>query len=695
MPPAELGIHRIGLQITRDANSSLAKLDVYKLPLGVDGDGLDLDSPTMASLPVQDWVPTLLASIHADSDMNLLREGSYNRYVGSNPSPSCPLRRYAFYSSNRPQFAPSMPSPQRANHLFGNITGRAFAHPTMNHLTTGEFLGQYTTVNGFCFCPVVQGIEQAHCKTRIGASADQCSLTQTVQALTGQGVITSMVFPPRTSLQQDLTCTMPLDWPKLPIALRDGSPGPSSDEDFKLASDQAYRKCHVLDRLNAFQYQYQSVPEFPSPGPHSYLDGVCQTRRATQLLPETRAALAGKRCVRDALESGQAYLRCAGQSGRMGVPRPAQQFPPTMVNNSLRVRRTRCDACSPPPRFVTSAGAGMPPESSFGRPFRLSAERMMAKDLRDAVCGGSQDCPILNRSAWRAGEFMANFLFRPASLFVGTSPDPPARQASPGLDDSARWTDHGWVYCPDRQSLRTGKGCLGSMPRDVWQSSKTSACPHMVRSLSSNGSHGGMTPTPFFNIDRYTEAVNVAYANAIALVSKANCIAAGNFSCLPRPWVYHPSSFVPSNQEWAYKSVLDYYRLVSATACPMTDAEKNLTTYNQRFMQGCPANTMRFFVDVLAIVRLVATDLAYIFTTFVSMGVKFVTLLFSGADTGLRNSISVAQQEIAADWLWIKKEARSMLAGINQLLLDMVFTTGEIGKMLLGFLTDVCGFVNQ
>jgi hypothetical protein len=60
-------------------------------------------------------------------------------------------------------------------------------------------------------------------------------------------------------------------------------------------------------------------------------------------------------------------------------------------------------------------------------------------------------------------------------------------------------------------------------------------------------------------------------------------------------------------------TVLEYYRLAAnASACPMTpDALKLVSSRStrQKFMQDCPANTMRFFQDILAIVRLVATDL--------------------------------------------------------------------------------------
>jgi len=695
VPPGEIGVHRIGLQITAAVNASVSRIDVFKLPLGADADDLDLDAPNMPSMPVSQWVPTLQASIQADSKVNQKRDGYFNGFSGNSSSPSCPLRRFAFYSSKRPSFAPSMPSPQRAYHLFGAVTRRAYAHPTMMQVTSGQYLGRYTTVNGFCFCPYIEGKPQAQCRVRIGAPLEKCSLTRTVESLLGATTETSAVFQPFTSLEQDASCKMQLDWPRLPIALRDGSPGPSGIDAFKTASDQNNQQCHVLDRFRAFQYRYTSVPEFPSPGADSWTRGACQTRRVAQVTPQVKSAVSGQRCVRDSLLADQALARCTGRAGRTAVPRLTQLFPPDTVTKARATRRTRCDQCSPAPRFQTEGGAPMtPPESSFGRPFRISAERMMAKDLRDAVCAGSPACPVLNRSAWRAGEFMRNFLLSPTSLFVNATPLAPSHSPAP-YDDAANWTDHGWVYCPDRKSLKSGRGCLGSMSRDVWQRSKTSQCPHMVRALSSNGSHGGMTPVPFWDIDNYTQAVNQAYEDAKKMVGLANCIAAGNFSCLPRPWAYHPASYIPSNLEWSYQTVLEYYRLVSPGACPLTDDETKLIALNQKFMQDCPANTMRFFQDILAIVRLVGTDLAYLVSTLFSMAFKLVTLLFAGAESGLKNTVRVAQQEIAADWLWIKNQAKGMLSGVNRLLVDMVFSTGEIGKGLLDFLTKACDKINS
>jgi hypothetical protein len=53
--------------------------------------------------------------------------------------------------------------------------------------------------------------------------------------------------------------------------------------------------------------------------------------------------------------------------------------------------------------FAAQEGRPLPPESSFGRLHRASPERLLAKDLRDAVCPAAGPCPLLNASGWRPG----------------------------------------------------------------------------------------------------------------------------------------------------------------------------------------------------------------------------------------------------------------------------------------------------
>jgi hypothetical protein len=68
----------------------------------------------------------------------------------------CPVRRVAYYGASIAEtvFAPAIPSPGRARRLFGGVTGNLSTHPTQSVQRDGSGLGNYTTSNGFCYCPV-------------------------------------------------------------------------------------------------------------------------------------------------------------------------------------------------------------------------------------------------------------------------------------------------------------------------------------------------------------------------------------------------------------------------------------------------------------------------------------------------------------------------------------------------------------
>lgn len=678
VPPTEIGVHRLGFRVERLVNSTgFSRLVLERVPLSsLASDAGDLNSPGIQSRKVGEWVGTLLSRLEQDATQNDV----LNSNTGSGARASCPLARFAFYSSNRSAFAPSMPSPQRAKHLFGNITGKRSAHPTMEHVADGRYLGKYRTSNGFCFCPYVQGVPQGKCQVLIGDSGDKCSLFQSVRALTGEYPLDSYVFHPK-----DGPCTMSLDWPNLPNSLRDATPTTGT---FQGASDTISQQCHVLDRLQAFQYKYISKNQF-LPNEGTSMSGACQTRRAATI----PSNLPSGRCVRGLLSTTQSELLCEKTASPPVLPR---RVPLTPAQMTARTKRMRCGECQRPPRFTTSAGQGIPPESSFGRPHRVSAERALRNDLRRAVC--QPDCTrLLNESAWAlGGEFMRNFLFSPGNLF--SAPQPPKKPQS-GTDDSPKWEDHGWVYCPDRAALSTGKGCLGSIPREVWRTRKTTVCPRMVKDLSSRGTEDPLARTAFCSVDSTLDTLCQVVTTAKKMIIDANCIAAGNLSCLPRPWVYHPATYDPSNQAWVYSTVLAYYRQVSQNlpdaACPLTSQESTLLAYNQNFMKSCPANSLVFFEKLVKILRVIVIEVALMVSTFFAMQLRLVTMLFMTLDQSYHETLVTAKAQIKGDWAYIKKEGKQMMSTVSDLFADMLFESGPIGAGLVDFMGRACTSINK
>jgi hypothetical protein len=516
VPPLDIGTHKLGFIIERvDNSSSVSSISIYKLPLTTSDDGLDLDSPLSTSSPVSQWVPYLRDNMQSDHDAFF--SSLTHRYIlTTRLGFDCPLRRYAFYSSaTRGRFTPIMPSPRKSYHVFRNVTLGLFAHPTMTRISDGRYIGAYKTANGYCFCPDVLSKSQTQCRIPIGLGlSDPCSLRSTIKALLDGSVQTSVAHTPLGTQGQYQPCTMTLDWPYIPNNLRDGS---SSPGDFTLASDRANKRCHVLDRLRPFQFKYVAVSQFPP----SQGASACRTRRVSTL-PSTPST--SPRCVRDGtLDTRETTShRCARTTTITTLPRRLPTAPCDTVSNAKRRRKTRCNACSNPPTFKTQARVSIDPESSFGIPHRLSTERMLAKDLRDAICKTNPNCDALfNRSSWAKSSFMRNYLLYPRNLFVNATSIPKA--APKTYDDSKKWLETPWVYCPDRTSLSSSQNCQGTIPRDTWVTQKTSICPSLIRQLAyANGTNDPLAKVPFCMADNTTSFLCRQVAEAQRIVQKVS-----------------------------------------------------------------------------------------------------------------------------------------------------------------------------
>jgi hypothetical protein len=690
---SHIGGHRIGLVINRSSpDDAISTLLVERLPLQSAEDGAMLDSPQASSGKVGGWVPGLRDAMQADHEQNTrLFEV---QTVPSEIEPSCPLQRWAFYSGNYSSFSPVIPSPRRSRHLFWRMHGGKLAHPTMQQVADGRYLGSYVTSNGFCACPVIPDIEQSQCLMSVKLQANQelstvseaCTLKDTVQALRGYTkYFESLVFQPVDVNKGQRPCMMQMDWPNVDNSMRDGS---SFSGSWDKASSPSGKKCHVLDRLRPFQYRYKSAQTMRASGLNTNSHGACQTRRVVDSRTWTKPDTDPARCVRTRLDSSQAEIKCSSGSDTFTLPRPAQMSVSDTANARNRARQ-RCQKCSPVPVFKTNAGKSLPPESSFGRLYRPSAERLIAKDLRDTLCNVTGSCPQFNKSAWRSGRFMKNFLLSPEYLFVPTQTNAKVQTAQKP-EDASRWTGRNWVYCPTSDALRTGQGCLGSMTRQAWTQDRVGKCSRMVRSFTNgqNGTTDQVARTPFCNIDNTTDLVCKAVETARQLVTQANCIASGDERCLPMPFVYHPASYEPSNNAWNYDTVSAYYTKINESSCPVTRNEQAFLKYIKEQDRNCPASSVQVVEGILVILRVIVADLALMISSLVSILVKLPALIVPEARPAVH-------QSILTDWKYLRKQGSSMVSVISDLFVDTMLNSGNAGLQIMDFLHTACKRINE
>jgi hypothetical protein len=682
---ADIGGHRIGLAVERnDTDDAFSTMLLQRLALGVDPEPQFLDSPR-TGLPVQDWVPSLQADMESEDDrVSRLYDIDFPL---SNLGASCPLQRWAFYSGNFPSFSPSLPSSKRSKHLFHRVHGGKLAHPTMLPGSSGQFLGKYLSSNGFCACPVHQDIPQTQCLVPVGSNSP-CSLLTTMRTLMGKVDGQSYVYPSLTNEKSTRLCQMQLDWPLVDGRLRDGT---NVTGEWSKASSPSHKECHILDRFRPFGYKYMASDSLRPSGRNTISDGVCKTARVATLQRDALPAQHA-RCLRSSLFDTSMLIECNTTTDTFTLNRRSRLTLSEVLARRDKAR-LRCSQCSKPPGFTSQHGKPIPPESSFGRLRRVSPERLLAKDLREALCPpGRTNCPTLNESAWRAGAFMDNFLLRPHTLFRNrsaynrTTPSPP--RESPSM-----WTSKPWVYCPSAQALRTGEGCQGTITRDAWEREKTKLCPQMVRSYSSsvtNTSEGDpMARTTFCSIDNTTDAVCKAIAKARQLVTQANCIARGDPACMPSPFVYHPASYEPSNNAWVHDSVKAFYNRTDPRACPANaSANQRLVEFARAYQRTCPANGVNLFVGVLRAVRTIVVDASLLLTTLIGMAFRTLQLFIVSGRDATRN-------QIGKNWAYIRAKARATLDTVGDLLVDTMLNSGEVGARMMAFLLDACNALNS
>jgi hypothetical protein len=700
----DIGGHRIGVVVSRaDGSDVVSVMAVERLPMGATSTNTGfLDGQEQKkSLPTSVWVPGLQAAMAAE-DEEAKRLHTPLQEVSA-LGPSCPLQRWMFYSGGYTTFSPEIPAAKRSQHLFHGIHGGKLSHPTMQRASRGEFLGRYRSANGFCACPVIPDIDQPQCRVPSDAeSLRVCSLAQTIATLKGGAQVwESHVFPPLDHARATRRCGMQLDWPSVNGTLRDGS---FHSGEWTKASSPTHKECHVLDRFLPFRYQYRKAAETrlaESDAEVSTINaGVCQTARVVTL-QRAKVPARASRCLRKTAfvpnDQSATVFTCdiAGEKTVSMTRRVRLTVQETLERRKWR--RTKCGQCAPVPRFRTSGGADIPAESSFGRLYRHSTERMLAKDLKDALRGVR-----FNQTAWRRGEFMHAYMFRPRELFIFDSPTPNSSTLSApqaqqkGPDDSHLWGKP-WVYCPSSTALKTGEGCVGSMSRQDWVERKTALCPQLVRSYSTNPSANsvGTDPlarTPFCNLDNSTDLVCKAIAEAKTLVIQANCIARGDDDCMPSPFVYHPASYVPSNNAWVHDSVQAFYLKVNASCCPASTVsdqqQRELLDFARQYQLTCPANALTLVKQILAVIRVIITDVALLVSSILSMLVKLLALLVTGNVNQIKNSV-------LDEWDYIQSKGHEMLHSMSDIMVDAMLNSGLLGVRIKTFLQNTCEKINS
>jgi hypothetical protein len=590
------------------------------------------------------------------------------------------MRRAGFYArSVGAPFAPILPNPGRARRIFSHLTQNLSAHPTVIAERDGSRLGSYLTTNGFCYCPDGLSSEQQQCLIPLSNTVHNCSLKRTIDALRGQW-IQSFVFPPALAGGGDSTCRMQFDWPYVGGTLRDGT---TYDGTYTQASDPLNRKCHVVDRLKPFLYRYAPIGK-PIKSGTSTIDrgGVCHTGRAARVTQAQQAKLNPKlsttRCVKQNETDLAVFITC--EDGTNMTLSKEVSSPLDAMITGAQTARARCNQCTAPPTFTTPNGTTIPPESSFGIPFRFSSERATAYELRRLL--GDQLLAYnitLNTSAWENGVFLGALLKSPSSLFLNVKPKP-LTQAEAASDPA--W-DSDWVFCNTTDGLRNGK-CKGKIPEGDWRANRFQSCYKTINALTRD-SPNVMSSVDVCLTDSRLNSLCLAVKQAQALVSQANCLASGSTECMLKPYLYAPGTWDTSNKEFVHQTVRRFYSRVTPYACPAV--ESIVRESNQATLSRCAATPVSAMYVALQMCRNIVDTMAQVLFHLFNIVLECIQMIGGGNQAALK-------LQIAFNWNAMTGKVSQVIPVISDLFFDMLFRLGATGQKLYGMLQSSCGFVN-
>ena len=174
-------------------------------------------------------------------------------------------------------------------------------------------------------------------------------------------------------------------------------------------------------------------------------------------------------------------------------------------------------------------------------------------------------------------------------------------------------------------------------------------------------------------------------------VFEANCQAAG--ACFNEVFYYQPSMFSMSNNQFARKTVEDFYRFTEPTACLAQRSERTaeIAAQNGVLVQKCAVTHLQKFKDMLGYAREQAGSLvrAAYFAAMVILNA--VSLMAFGADPGAADSAIRAMGMYFE--LMFEEIGKTMMAFLNMIMDSLLGT--PFGIFVEDLVHDMCILVNM
>ena len=588
-------------------------------------------------------------------------------YGGENWTFSTPYERISFWQGMHERGRPVTPDPQRS-FAFHNTAVCGGVNPLQGMQDPfAEVAGntQYKTVDGLCFCR-----PDATACTACAARFEDYIL-EYLRAM--QGSETDTEFGADSATEHEPEYSTFFDWPLRKGVHRDGGTSQNSaipQLDSRVVSRLPVFKARGTREGGRSKQQRQSDQTTLAQG------GVCHMGRAVNTNRDSDI----RDCWLLKKNASHAVFECnvGGQLRRKTMPLEKSKTPLDALE-AMRGRRIRCSQCSTP-KFQAQ-GKIKTAESSFGVPYRFAPVRRILRELRELA--DSYDAQHAQR--WGSADspedrarFADTTLREAATSQLFSSESPFEKRES----ENREKFDNNWLFCD-------GQVCKGRIAYDEWlnmgPAERIDECKEQLLNNTNNG-EDLIVNMEICDIDRTLDEFCTKLRAAKQTVFNANCHAAG--LCEEDTFVYSPSVYSVSNNDFVRATVRNFYLRHGDNLCPSADSDtEDLIAQNELEMAQCPSTYLHVFNEALSQLREAAHMIARAMLYIANVATSLFRLVVS-TDGGW--------QAINDLKYWFEKlvtELKKIIEELAQLVFTLIFESSGAGKVMKHALQEVCRVV--
>lgn len=621
----------------------------------------------------------------------------------------CPLKLASFWSGtmNNLDSKPMHPSISRNFKRFSKTTGDNFnVHPTVS---------SYNSIQNIRPARFMSDVEAC-----MGLSTDECNgdLVKAINFVKAVLSDVSFIIPNTRTKCQDI-----LDWPEMGGSLRDQS----------VFEPQNTNICFVQDRLPNFKMgltrrKVQSEKRLSSVSEQ----GICRMKRLHNLavhaerpdppgivnrIEDCRKKDGNIECRYESIDSTSTPPTITAKMHKFDSIIDAAS---KTIADDLRTKKfTHGDFKL---SSVIASGYVLKDSQentllksgedtdhymlSHGIPFQMKSERLIAKEIRRAICYDSASSQFsacervrdgsntesIDDALWNLGAFTSELKAKAIERNEFQTSD------SVYNTDADLWSRN-WVYC------EKGEICRGSINKNDWiqPALRNQRCHDEMISIIDNdalvdSSIFGNSRLDFCNLDEHTKKLCSLVQKWKSKVLSILCRESNLDLCPNSGFFYSPTLYSISNREFVRNTITSFYSQINPTlTCLLKDTSNDQVASNEALKQRCASQQIVPIKNALQQMREIKTiiiELLYYFMQIQTQLLRMLSAIIISVPNGVSNVIQTASTRMLVYINAFFATLGQVALEIAKAFFEIIFREG-LPREIVNIIQSLCLFVDE